>query len=106
MQVNGNQARALLDPGREAELVLSTSFAASFRIHSHVDKEIIVEFPDVTKVLSATMENFNLCVAGVAHPVRAIAVALDSYELILGKPCFTIHNPIVDWRQHRLRMKV
>jgi hypothetical protein len=74
VQVNGNQARAFLDPGCEAELVLSTSFVSSFGIHSHVDEEILVEFPNGTKVPSAAIENFNLCVAGVAHPVRAIVV--------------------------------
>jgi hypothetical protein len=42
----------------------------------------------------------------VAHPVRAIVVDLASYEVILGKPWFTRHNPIVDWRLHRLRMTV
>jgi hypothetical protein len=42
----------------------------------------------------------------VAHPVRAIVVELASYEVILGKPWFTRHNPIVDWRQHRLRLNV
>ena len=104
--MNGNQTIALLDPGCEAELVLSTSFATSCGIHSHVDEDILVEFPDGTKVPSAAIENVHLCVAGVAHPVRAIVVELASYEVILGKPWFTRHNPIVDWRQHQLRMKV
>jgi hypothetical protein len=106
VKVNGNQARALIDPGCEAELVLSTSFATSCGIYSHVDEEILVEFPDGTKVPPAAIENFNLCVAGVDHPVREIVVELDSYEVILGKPCCTRHNPIVDWRQHRLRLNV
>jgi hypothetical protein len=96
VQVNGNKARALLDSGCEAELVLSTIFATSCGIHSHVDEYILVEFPDGTKLPSAAIENFKLCVAGVAHPVRAIVVELDSYEVILGKPWFTRHNPIVD----------
>jgi hypothetical protein len=106
VQVNGNQETALLDPGCDAEMVLLTSFATSCGIHSHVDENILVEFPDGTKVPSAAIENFNLCVAGVAHPVRALVVELASYEVILGKPWFTRHNPIVDWRRHRLRMTV
>jgi Retroviral aspartyl protease len=106
VQVNGNQTRALLDPGCEAELVFSTSFTTSCGIHSHVDEDILVEFPDGTKVPSSAIENVNLCVAGVAHPVREIVVELASYEVILGKPWFTRHNPIVDWRRHRLRMTV
>jgi hypothetical protein len=76
--VSGNQARALLDPGCAAELVLSTSFATSCGIQSHVDEDILVEFPDGTKVPSAAIENVNLCVAGVAHPVRAMVVELAS----------------------------
>jgi hypothetical protein len=104
--MNGNQARALLDPGCEAELVLSTSFAISCGIHSHVDEDILVEFPDGTKVPSAAIENVILCVAGVAHPVRAVVVEMASYEAILWKPWFTRHDPIVDWRQHLLRMTV
>jgi hypothetical protein len=63
-------------------------------------------FHDGTKVPSEAIENFNLCVAGVAHPVRAIFLELASYEVILVKPWFTRHNPIVDWRRHRLRMTV
>jgi hypothetical protein len=55
VQVNGNQARAFLDPGCEAELVLSTSFSTSCGIHSHVDEDILVEFPDGTKVPSAAI---------------------------------------------------
>jgi hypothetical protein len=51
-----------------------------------MDEDIPVEFPDGTKVPSAAIENFNLCVAGMAHPVRAIVVELASYELILGNP--------------------
>jgi hypothetical protein len=94
--VNGNQARALVDPGCEAELVLSTSFATSCGKHSHVDEDILVEFPDGTKVPSAAIEYFNLCVAGVAHPVRAIVVELASNEVIVEKHSFTRHNPIVD----------
>jgi hypothetical protein len=42
VQVDGNLARALLDPGCEAELVSSTSFATSCGIHSHVDEVILV----------------------------------------------------------------
>jgi hypothetical protein len=87
--VNGNHARALLDPGCEAELFLPTSFATSCGIHSHVDEDILVEFPDGTKEPSGAIENVNLCVAGVAHPVRAIVVELASKEVILGKPWFT-----------------
>jgi hypothetical protein len=79
VQVNVNQARALLDPGCEAELVLSTSFATGCGIQSHVDEDILVEFPDGMKVPSAAIENVNLCVAGVAHPVRAIVIELSSY---------------------------
>jgi hypothetical protein len=104
--VNGNQARAVLDPGCEAELVLSTSFATSCGIHFHVDEDILVKFPDGTKVPSAAIENVNLCVAGMAHPVRAIVVEFSSYEVVLGKPWFNRHNPILDWRRHRLRMTV
>jgi hypothetical protein len=76
--VNGNQERALLDPGCEAELVLSTSFSSSCGIHSHVDEDIIVKFLDGTKVPSSAIENVNLCVAGAALPVRAIVVELAS----------------------------
>jgi hypothetical protein len=83
VHVNGNQARAFLDHGCEADLVWSTSFATSCGIHSHVDEDILVEFPDGTKVPSAAIENVNLCVVGVAHPVRAIVVELASYEVIL-----------------------
>jgi Retroviral aspartyl protease len=89
VQANGNHARALLDSGCEAELNLSTSFATSCGISSHVDEDILVEFPDGTKVPSAAIKNVNLCVAGVAHPVRALVVDLASYEVILGKPWFT-----------------
>jgi hypothetical protein len=59
--VYGNQARALLDPGCEEELVLSTSFATSCGIHSQVDDDILVEFPDGMKVPSAAIEIFNVC---------------------------------------------
>jgi hypothetical protein len=104
--VNGNQVRAFLDPGYETEFVLSTSFATNCGIHYHVDEDILVEFHDGTKVPSAAIENVNLCVAGVAHPVGAIVVELASYEVILGKHWFTRHNPVVDWRRHRLWMKV
>jgi Aspartyl protease len=106
VQVNGNKARDLLDPGCEAELVLSTNFATSCGMNSHVDEGILVTFHDGTKVPSAAIENVNLCVAGVAHPVRALVFELASYEVILGKSWFTRHNTIVDWRQHRLRLNV
>jgi hypothetical protein len=64
VQVNGNQARALMDPGCEAELVFSTSFATSCGIHSHVYEDILVEFPDGTKVPSAAIE-MSTCVSQV-----------------------------------------
>ena len=50
VQVNGNLAKALLDPGCESELFLSTSFATSCGIHSHVNEDIIAEIPDGTNV--------------------------------------------------------
>jgi hypothetical protein len=42
VQVDGYKARALLDPGFEAELVLSTSFATQCGMHSQVDEETLV----------------------------------------------------------------
>jgi hypothetical protein len=48
-----------------------------------VDDYILVEYPDGTKVPSAATENFNLCVAGVAHAVIAIVFELASFEVIL-----------------------
>jgi hypothetical protein len=38
VQVNGNKARALMDPGCEAELVLSTSFESSCETLSYMDE--------------------------------------------------------------------
>jgi hypothetical protein len=42
VQVDGYKARELLDPGCEAELVLSTSFATQCGMHSQVDEEKLV----------------------------------------------------------------
>jgi hypothetical protein len=42
----------------------------------------------------------------VSHPVRAVVVELAAYEVILIKPWFTRHNPIVDWRRHQLRLVI
>jgi hypothetical protein len=106
VQVDGFEARALLDPGCEAKLVLSNSFATQCGMHSYVDEETLVEFADGTRVPSTSIENFILSVAGVSHPVRAVVVELAAYEVILGKPWFTRHNPIVDWRRHELRLVV
>jgi hypothetical protein len=106
VQVDGYKARALLDPGCEAELVLSTSFAAQCGMHSQVDEETFFEFADATRAPSESIENVILCVSGVSHPVRALVVDLAAYEVILGKPWFTRHNPIVDWRQHQLRLVI
>jgi gag-polyprotein putative aspartyl protease len=85
VQVDGYKARALLDPGCEAELVLSTSFATQCGMHSKVDEETLVEFADGTRVPSTSIENVSLSVAGVSHPVRAVVVDLATYEVILGK---------------------
>jgi hypothetical protein len=106
VQVDGYKARALLDPGCEAELVPSTSFETQCGMHSQVDEETLVEFADGTRVPSTSIENFSLRVAGVSHPVRAVVVELAAYEVILGKPWFTRHNPIVDWRRHQLRFVI
>jgi hypothetical protein len=38
----------------------------------------------------------------VSHPVRALVVELAAYEVILGKPRITRHNPIVHKRQYQL----
>jgi hypothetical protein len=76
LQVVGYKARALLDPGCEAELVLSTSFATQCGMHSQVDEETLVEFADGTRVPSTSIENVSLSVAGVYHPVRAVDVEL------------------------------
>jgi Retroviral aspartyl protease len=103
VQVDWYKARALLYPGCEAELVLSTSFATQFGMPSQVDEETLVEFADGTRVPSTSIENVSLSVAGVSHPVRAVVVELAAYEVILGKPWFTRHNPIVDWRRHQMR---
>jgi hypothetical protein len=96
----------LPDPGCEVELVLSTSFATNCGIHSHVDEEILVEFPDGTKLPSAAIE-MSICVSQL-WLIRSVRLSwsLASYEVIIGKPWFTRYNPIVDWRRHRLRMTV
>jgi hypothetical protein len=43
-----------------------------------VDGDILAVFPDGEKVPSASIENVNLCGAGVALPVRAIVMELAS----------------------------
>jgi hypothetical protein len=86
LHVDGYKARALLDPGCEAELILSTIFATQCGMHSQVDEETSVEFADGTRVPSTSIENVSLSVAGVSHPVRAVVVELAAYELILVKP--------------------
>jgi Aspartyl protease len=106
VQVDGSNVRALLDPGCEAELVLSTSFAAKCGMHPRVDEDTLVEFADGTRVPSESIENVSLCVADEFHPFRALVVELAAYEVILGKPWFTRHNPIVDWRRHQLRLVI
>jgi hypothetical protein len=78
LQVDGFEARALLDPGCEAELVLSNSFATQCGMHSQVDEETLVEFADGTRVPSTSIENVSLSVAGASHPVRAVVVELDA----------------------------
>jgi hypothetical protein len=55
-------------------------------MHSKVDEETLVEFVDGTRVPSTSIENVSRSVAGVSHPVRAVVVELDTYEVILGKP--------------------
>jgi hypothetical protein len=42
----------------------------------------------------------------MSHLVRAVVVELAAYEVILGKPWFTRHNLIVDWRWHELRLVI
>jgi hypothetical protein len=74
--------------------------------HSKVDEKTLVEFADGTRVPSESIENVSLSIAGMSHPVRALVVELSAYEVILGKPWFTIHNPIVDWRRHQLRLVI
>jgi hypothetical protein len=86
VQVDGYKARALLDPGCEAELVLSTSFATQCGMHSPMDEETLVAFADGTRVPSTFIENVSLSGAGVSHPVRAVVVELAAYEVILGNP--------------------
>jgi hypothetical protein len=106
VQINEHGACALLDPGCEAELVLSAQFAAKCGIESKPDEQNIVEFADGTQVPAACAEGIRLSVAGIAHPVRATIVELASYEVILGKPWFARHNPIVDWKLNRMKIHV
>jgi hypothetical protein len=58
--------------------------------------------------IGKSLRRFSLTFRGVAppDPVRAIVVELAAYEVILGKPWFTRHNPIVDWRRHQLRFVI
>jgi hypothetical protein len=95
VQVDGFEARALIHPGCEAELVLSNSFATQCGMHSHVDEETLVEFADGTRVPSTSIENVRRSGAGESHPVCAVVVELAAYEVILGKTWLTRHNPIV-----------
>jgi hypothetical protein len=103
LQVDGFEERAFLNPGCEAELVLSNSFATQCGMHSQMDEKTLVELADGTRVPSTSIENFSMTVSGVSHTVRAVVVELTGYEVILGKPWFTRQNPIVDWRRHELR---
>jgi hypothetical protein len=106
VQVYGYKARALLDTGCEAELVLSNSFSTQCGMHFQVDKEKLAEFADGTRVPSTSIENVILSVAGVCPPDGALVVELAPYEVVPGKPWFTRHNPIVDWRRHGLRLVI
>jgi hypothetical protein len=91
-----------LDPGCEAELILSTIIAAQCKTHSQVDEETLVEFEDGTRAPSTSIENVNLSVAGVSHPVRAVVMESAAYEVIIRKSWFTRYNPIADCRWHQL----
>jgi hypothetical protein len=106
VQVDGYKARALLDTGCEEELVLSNSFAFKCGMHSQEDEESLAEFADGTRLQSTSFENFSLSVASVSHEVCTVVVELAAYELVLGKPWFTRHNPYVDWRRHQLRLVI
>jgi hypothetical protein len=78
LQVDAFEARALLDPWCEAELVLSNSFSTQCGMHSQVYEETLVEFADGTRVPSTSIENVSLSVAGVSHPIRAVVVELEA----------------------------
>jgi hypothetical protein len=71
-----------------------------------VNEDKSVEFANGTRVPSTSFENVSLSVEGVSHPVRAVVVELAAYEIFLGKPWSTRHNPIVDWRRHELRLVI
>jgi hypothetical protein len=70
VQVDGFEARALLDPVCESELVLSDRFSTQCEMHSQVDEEKLVEFADGTSVPSTSIDNVHLSVSGASHPVR------------------------------------
>jgi hypothetical protein len=63
-------------------------------------------FGPVTRVPSTSSENVSRSVAGVSNPVHAVVVDLAAYELIMGNPRFTRHNPVVDWRRNQLRLLI
>jgi hypothetical protein len=106
VQVNEQSACALLDPGCEAELILSAKFATRCGIDTKPDGIHKVELADGTQIQATCVNGVSLSVAGISHLFRATVVELTSYEVILGKPWFTRHNPVVDWKRNRLTICV
>jgi len=104
VRVNGHVLKALLDPGCEAEVVLSSRLASKIGVRCEA-RGLRVELPDGTLLAATQSDPVDLEVSGLRSSIRAVVVELSAYEVILGKPWFTKFNPTVNWQTHKLSVQ-
>ena len=103
--INGQQADIMLDCGATGNFV-SSSFVERHAM-SVVQKS---SAPTVTLADGSTqpaggvLRMAALSVGTFAEKLDFVSIKLDAYDVILGMSWLFHHNPVIDWRQHTVRI--
>ena len=97
--------KTLIDSGCE-EIVLSREYAQKLKIKSKMTN-LKAELWDGTLVpMNLCTENLVLTIGPAQFTIRPYIVDWIGYDIILGKSWLTEVNPIIDWKENRMGIKM
>ena len=105
-QCNGHPARFLVDSGATHDFVSQKFVDSQVPTQATTCISHTVQWAD-GRASKAEQELSGRLQLGTFYEQRSLLVSpIEGYDIVLGKPWLTMHNPLIDWRKHTIQLRV
>ena len=103
---NGYPARFLVDSGATHDFVSQKFVDSQMPTQATTCISHTVQWAD-GRASKAEQELSGRLQLGTFFEQRSLLVSpIEGYDIVLGKPWLTTHNPLIDWRKHTIQLRV